>query len=404
MNAIDLAAIHKMEKVMLHKNSDDDVLLSYGRGALPAQIPARVLLSLKHDDRVFLTKFYPRNERAVAVNGSKSQDIHYLRSIPILVPKAAAESVTEEAVCAAVRTHYCETPFGFLFHSNFLSEVDEIFLARAFGASEAWIREEDRAEIAARVRTIPGITLPDVFYATLFNDLRNYFFYRKHHEHVPGTMLIEAARQGFYAQFYRATGVRPGEVSISMNSLDATFREYTNPNYPVRIMVEDADPGLEENNQRQIHKRATFQQSGKIVGKVEMRGQVMKMRHFKRMRNVRSDETHRFTPVKNVSKSISLDDRQGNKYECALKDISIKGFNVTFKAGSEVQPGTVFDYVFFVEGMGFIHGHAALVSKSQDAIGAAAELAIMGATVESDERLCEVIKNYTHVITTEGVF
>jgi len=403
MNAISSAANHRLDKAMLHKNSDEDVLISYGRGGLPLRISANLLADLENSDFSFLRPFYRLATLPPPLHQGEDRDACYLRTIPVFIEeKEAADS---EAACRmAIHAHYCDVQEGKLLCSQYINEVDEAVLAHAFGRGANWIQDRDRVRISKLAKTLGRMQIPDIFYATFYNDLQNYFFYRKHHEHVPGTMLIEAARQGFYAQFYGATGVRPGEVSISMDSLYAEFDEYTNPNYPVRIMVEDVNPGLPENNQRQIYKRATFQQLRKVVGRVEMRGHVMKMKYFKRMRNLRFPDTHRFSPVKNISRSMLLDDGRGHKHECALDELSMKGFTVTFDKDRNIPYGQVFNYLFFADGLGFIDGKVECLRAHGDDGGAVANLAILEITDEAEGKLREVIKNYTHVITTQGVF
>jgi hypothetical protein len=404
MNALNIASAHRLEKTMLHKNSDEDVLICYGRGALPLGIPAAVMRQLECPDRQYLASFYRQSSTGESSGGERDFDTDFrLRTVPPSIAKEAAQSIRQTACQTILQTHYRELNDGYVLDSPYINEIDEAVLSLAFGAHENWITDIERVRISEIVARTAAIKVPDVYYVTFYNDLRNYFFYRKHHEHVPGTMLIEAARQGYYAQFYTATGVRPGEVSISMDSLHADFSEYTNPNYPVRIMIEDADPQLRDNNRRQIHKRATFQQTGKVVGRIEMKGHVMRMREFKRMRNLRFDPSHRFSPVKNVGRTILLDDLQGKRYECVLNELGLNGFSVTLDKRCDFAPGRTFHYLLFVDGLGFIDGQAEFNRKREDEKSLSGDFSIVKITDDSEDRLCEVIKNYTYVVPT-GIF
>jgi hypothetical protein len=401
MNVFEAAARAKLDRVMLHKNSDDDVLLCYGRGPLAALLPAEAVAGMEQGERDYLTAFYKSDQSGPAAQGRAAAGFYRLRTLPVFINKLAAVSIGRQ-LQFVLGQHYCDVGDGYKLVSPYVNELDEVVLAQGFGRAEDWIHEGERVKISELLKKHKA-ALPQVYYATFYNDLSNYFFYRKHHEHVPGTMLIEAARQGYYAQFYLTTGVRPGEVSISMDSLHADFAEYTNPNYPVRIMVDDVDPNLPHNNRRQIHKRATFQQVGRIVGQVEMRGHVMRMREFKRMRTIAFPEQHRFFPVKNISPFVSLTDRQGKTFECSLDQIAAKGLTVTFPNGCRFSPGQVFDFIFFVDGVGFVDGEAELSAGCGDTAGTA-DLSIIASSDESDERLLGVIRNFTHAVTTRGVF
>lgn len=403
MNPLKLAAKHRLEKVMLHKNSEEDVLICYGRGALPSRIDRELLTKFNADDRKDLMTFYKSAENRSVSSSNGDNNVLYLRSLPLSIRRAAAAGVNDALCQKALQAHYHEVEDGYYLSSPYVNEIDEVALAGAFGKQDDGIQDIDRVRLSGLLTALPGLNLPDTFYATFYNDLQNYFFYRKHHEHVPGTMLIEAARQGYYAQFYSYTGARPGEVSISMDSLDAKFEEYTNPNYPVRMMVEDVDPQLPGNNRRQIFKRATFQQNGKVVGRVEMTGHVMRMREFKRMRNIGFNETHRFWPLKNISTSVLLDDGRGRQ-EYALHEISMKGFTVSLDKNRQLSEGQIFKYLFFVEGLGFVDGEAQLSHKREEQGKAVGDFAISTMTDESESKLREAIKNYTHAVPASGVF
>jgi hypothetical protein len=401
MNVFEAAAHAKLDRVMLHKNSDDDVLLCYGRGPLAALLPVEAVARMEKGDREYLTSFYKADQGGHEAKEGASAGFYYLRTLPVFISKQAA-AIGKRPLQSVLGQHYRDAGDGYQLVSPYINEMDEVVLAQCLGRAEEWIHEGERAEISDRLKK-HKVALPQVYFATFYNDLSNYFFYRKHHEHVPGTMLIEAARQGYYAQFYLTTGVRPGEVSISMDSLHADFAEYTNPNYPVRIMVDDVDPNLPHNNRRQIHKRATFQQVGRIVGQVEMRGHVMRMREFKRMRTIAFPEQHRFFPVKNISRFVSLTDRQGKTLECSLDQLAAKSLTVTFPNGSRFSPGQVFDFIFFVDGVGFVDGRAELTAGCGES-ARTADLSIIASSDESNERLLGVIRNFTHAVTTREVF
>ena len=75
---------------------------------------------------------------------------------------------------------------------------------QAFWPPYRHLSEAKRRELSEVTDKLPvQADRPPIFYVTMFNDTKNYFFYRKHHEHVPGIMLMEVARQAMYAQFYK---------------------------------------------------------------------------------------------------------------------------------------------------------------------------------------------------------
>ena len=82
-------------------------------------------------------------------------------------------------------------------------------------------------DIIDRYRTLCCIFAENRSISTnLINSGDHYFFYRKAHEHVPGTMLIESHRQSVYSLFYKIHSELFGHVTISLKSLNSNFFSY----------------------------------------------------------------------------------------------------------------------------------------------------------------------------------
>ena len=396
------ASQYKLNANLLHKESPEDVLLCYGHGAMPARLRTSDLKRLNGSDTRFLTEYY---EARPDIDDSATGDpYHYNTSVPARLSngEAGALQKTEDGR-RILEKCYRKVGDDYVVNVDYVPELDEIFMLRALNKSERWIHEVERGSITTILEAagIPGNN-PRILYVSFYNDLNNYFFYKKHHEHVPGMMTIEAGRQTVYAHFYRYSGIKQGEVSISIANLSTDFYAYTNANYPVRIVVEDVDPSM--NPHKWLHKRATFYQRGVKIAKFELTGPVTRVAEFKKKRLVPINEAHDFEPIKNVLRTLSLTAADGKTHECELSTLSAKRFHVKFKAGTPVQLGETFSVALYARVFGYVTSQAQIVDLRDTGKDLTAVLQIAQLGSQDQEKLSEIVKNFTHVVAQNDIF
>jgi hypothetical protein len=403
VSALKSAAEFRHDPYILHKESHDDVLLSYCRGALPARIRANALSVLEPAAADFVLAHYKRRSDLQSSNTAERDAYYYNTSVPALITKQEVkDGLLDEGSQQILSNCYRKTDDGFLLCADYLSEIDEMQLLRKLRRTQQWIHESDRCRLSGIIESA-GIleNNPKILYATVYNDLNNYFFYRKHHEHVPGMMTIEAARQAMYAHAYRYSGLKRGDVSISMKSLSIEFQAYTNANYPVRVVMDD---GPNTKPQKWLHKRAQFFQMGQLLAKFEFTGPPIPMENFKKKRHVPVDPGHRFQPVKNILRTLCLTAADGRKYECELSTLAAHSIQVTFKPCTPVQSGDVFSIVLYAKHVGYLYAQTRVGEIRPMSSGVGVELIFLDLTDEAAFKLSEMIKNFTHVVPTDEMF
>jgi A-factor biosynthesis hotdog domain len=161
----------------------------------------------------------------------------------------------------------------------------------------------------------------------MLNDTQNYFFYRKEHEHVPGLMIIEVARQAMYHYFYDTYTYRRGDVTISMSDLTVAFQSYMESAYGVEVVVKQT-AALVVPSPKHVDVTATFFQNSRPVAEVRLRGGVMKTPVFNRLRTLTIPEHHWFTPSGRVGRTALLDFADGTSLSAVLKELSPRAFIV----------------------------------------------------------------------------
>lgn len=402
VRALKQASQYKLSADMLHKESPEDVLLCYGHGSMPARLRTSDLRKLNDSDIRFLARYY---EACPDIDDPANNDPYrYNTSVPARLSGGEAVTLQEtEEGRRILEQCYRKVGNDYTVNVDYVPEIDEIFMLRALHKSERWIHDVERGSITT-ILEAAGIpeNNPRILYVSFYNDLNNYFFYKKHHEHVPGMMTIEAGRQTVYAHFYRYSGIKRGEVSISIANLSTNFYAYTDSNYPVRIVVEDVDPSM--NPHKWLHKRATFYQRGMKIAQFELTGPVTQMSKFKKRRLVPINEAHDFEPVKNVRRTLYLTAADGKTHECELRTLSAKRCHVKFKAGTLVQLGETFSVALYAKVFGDVTGQAQIVDLRDTGKGMTAELQIAELGPQDQEKLSEIVKNFTHVVVKNDIF
>jgi hypothetical protein len=287
---------------MLHKGSADDVLIRRPRVALPLSVDEAALDAVEPAARAHLAQLYVpsgADHRRFAL----SQDV--LKKCRIGAPDDADALTTGWDALRAL-------PYQL---------VDPV-VRQSF----AHTADFDRATPAALADALFAHTTP-IARATsceLINSGDHYFFYRKIHEHVPGTMFIEAARQAVYYHLYTQTRHVRGNVTLSLGELNATFHAYAELMYPVEIVVDDL--GNDANPlPRQVFYRASFYQRQTLLATIDTKGPVINVELFKKIRNALLFDEDWFEPLEIAPLTCAIVTEDGARHDTSLLGISRAG-------------------------------------------------------------------------------
>ncbi|WEZ89205.1 AfsA-related hotdog domain-containing protein [Pseudomonas sp. NyZ480] len=337
---------------VLHKGTAEDVLLSEFQDLLPARLTCREVERLQGElDPAGLT----------ALHHAYREDA---RQGWVLASLPASLSETDFAVLGGfemnVQGFYALRDGVYHLAAPWLPRQVELYLQRHFGLPA--VDQAQVALLADRLHVLPGWERANLSSYTVLNDTNNYFFYNKPHEHVPGLMLIEVARQAMYHYFYSHSGYRRGDVSISIEDLAVSFNNYTESTYAVEVVVQHS-AGQKRHQPRTVDKTAMFYQNGSLVTTLRLRGSAMKMPLFKRMRTVNFPEHHWFAPSNRVLPQVLLGMSDGSSVEGRLEHVSLRG--VRFTAQLPHAASSVRQLSIYVRDSGFLSFAIAAVHPSR---------------------------------------
>jgi hypothetical protein len=376
----------KVAKDIVHKGHDDDVLIYDVRHLMPAWFSAEIIeqANLEAADLDIINQAYRLD------SGRR-----VLRSLPTIISLDELEQAGMTD-CLPELLNYYEKATDHLILSNvWVLESTEAKLAQLLD-HDGLLDIGQRRRVHEVLKKIDGCPQQGLLYFTLFNDTSNYFFYRKHHEHVPGLMLIEAARQAMYAQFYEHSGYARGEVSISIVDLLSSFPRYTESSFQVDVVVGDYE-GMAPPRGRKVDKRARFFQRGELVADIRLHGEVIKMPVFKRMRNITIDPSHWFRPLKGIRHEVLVHLESGRHLAGRLELLSMGGLKVQGDSlgDSPDMPARGHAYLY-LEGEGMISLPVQSILESHAPKGSLLTLQLADLDSAMRFKWREVLKQFTY--------
>ncbi|MBR8653831.1 hypothetical protein KDH83_11005 [Achromobacter sp. Marseille-Q0513] len=272
-------ALPALTSNLLHKSSADDVLIENPNLLIPATLPTG-RLSVDGVDKLISTGFYKLSEDDQAILSSTLDSISHI--------------------------------------DNFCSAGLVNTLERHAGSEKTAI---------SQILKSTEVSIPFAISFNAINNTDHYYFYQKEHEHVPGTMLIEIARQAMYYYTYASYCHQRGKVTISISTLDVVFDGYTESSYPLQVIATQAN-GNYESAPKHLDLIAEFFQRGKRVGQIRLKGGVMREAVFKKLRRFEPPAQCIFQPFPHLAHRVLLDSGSGQIVTGVLESISLSSLTI----------------------------------------------------------------------------
>lgn len=160
---------------------------------------------------------------------------------------------------------------------------------------------------------------------TMINDAAHYYFYRKMHEHVPGVMFMEAARQAVYYHLYHQTGHQCGDVTLTLDEMNSKFFAYAELMYPIEVVLDDMGCAEYGSKPKYIDYRVSFYQNQRLLAIIDSRGAVINLNRFKSIRNIDIPKSEWFAPINRKGLLCEVELLDGKRYPVDLVSASVLG-------------------------------------------------------------------------------
>ncbi|RJF54794.1 hypothetical protein D4100_17120 [Serratia inhibens] len=312
-----------VECSLVHKTDANDVLVYK-----PEIVLKSVITQSEYKDLVHLL---PGEQQKIDSVYYASEDIYILRTLPHCIPQSVGASMLSEI---NLEGFYVSDGNGMLkIVPQYVPLHVEEAIRRKLSPHTLPIQQAEKEIIAS----LSNDAVVNSY--MLLNNTRDLYFYKKNHEHIPGMMLIEAARQAAYDYVYKYTGYAFKSVSISMSKIDVDFFDYSISSYPVEILFSHRDK-VRRHKPKKIEKQAWFYQRGRLTGTFYLEGGIIPMTIFPQMRNEKYPKEHLFFPFKDNRYVEILD---SNLDALTMKVISLSLCSITVENDYNSQTMNITD-------------------------------------------------------------
>jgi len=383
----------------VHKDHENDVLLYNGRLELPRQFSCDLNVAeiLSEYELKLFSRVYDN-----AANNCYSNN-YFLKSIPQRIQVTDSKSIESLKFSFSdidlLSEYYVQEGGEYILLDKEMTEFHQRVVISALEAPD--ISESDRFDLSILLEEkFPMIHYKKRYAATMFNDAKHYFFYRKSHEHVPGIMLMEVGRQAVYADLYKLSGLIRSDVAVSMMSFNTEFIDFINLQYPVFIYVENGEEKEFDSLKNIIVRKIYFIQNNKVATIVTAVGSTVAIKVFKRFRTLKHDPAHQFSLVnsdvsigchlKNLSENIQFD---GKLETISERLLTIKVAH-KYKA---CEKGDSFEFYLFAGQLGSIVGKAICRKLENTDGGNIITLDITEKNLEAKRKIIEFIKTQCYI-------
>ncbi len=416
-----------LDKKIVHKQDEMNVLVKNLRRAIPAYFDKEtaeklIIPRLSITDRAIFLEYYilhyPINTEILGDDffpNNRNKECYIMFNIPHFIDEELMENLdntgklTQKEKKILSEFYQKNISIGKYVLKQHISEVEGKTIYSVLNRKDIYISDIERFKLAQIINDIPDIPVENIFYSNLLINTSHPFFFEHSIDHVPGIMLMEAARQFTTACCHVFGKVPLRGVQFIMNQFNSKFYDYVDLNYPVGMKAElfRYEKG-KEGEWLSVDFHVTIYQNGTICTYFEMEGRLINKKLFTRLREGRSktNPAHRFYPLNIENCTISLWNIKKEKYvKAKLFDISFDGFRLELEEmPDEKSIHNEFEFIICFPQIGFIRGgcHLKWFNSSKEIILCGFHITKISRA--DKKNIKETIKNYCHLRTDREIF
>lgn len=209
---------------------------------------------------------------------------------------------------------------------------------------------------------------PDVFFANMVINSSHSFFFEHPNEHVPGLMVIEAARQMVVSISHQYGKIGLNGSHLVLNDLDAKFLGYIELYNPVLLRAEVLQKREHHGEWTSLSMEITLHQNGSKLGVIVCNGSKIGAGVFEKIRKLKRSElfTLPFYPIEGLNYQLLLKSPQETVWiEAHIKQLNLSEF-VLELPGCPNLGDSPFDFVFVVLNLGITKGSCTALEINAD--------------------------------------
>jgi len=399
-----------LDKKYVHKFNEENVLICNLRRSIPTFIEKEtvekvIFPDLNDSQKSFFLEYYTPHKFDSTNLGKEG---YILFNIPhtidskIIDGNDKAYSISNKDRNVLLEYYSKDSKSNIYVLKSHLSELEGKRIQKILGLKDIGISNKERMILSEMFENIKEFNKENIFYANMIINPEHPFFFEHPQDHVPGMMMLEAARQFSIACCHIYGKVTVENTQIILNQLKANFFDYLDLHYPVEMKNELKDyRANNEGKWEYVFFQVDVYQRGFLCNQCTLEGRIISKKLFNRLRKGKDaiDTPHRFYLVGGSNYNASFWSREHDKYiTFNLLDISHEGFCVEMEENlEEITKSRIFEFFVFFSRIGFICGECCLKWISEEGGKIFAGCHITKITKSNRNNLKEAIRQYCYL-------
>lgn len=326
-----------VEQALVHKRKKENVFVRDLRRAIPRTLPvavysAQVEPALTPLERELFHRYYVEQTGVLEVE--QGPPAYLLVDIPLTIPQEKLDQETSGPFSPRERQtlqkyYRLNEDTGSYRLVPQLTEMDMTVLQALLHKHNLHQTDPEKILLANLFERLPDFPREDVYFAGLHADPSHPYYFEHPNEHVPGMMIMEAARQFSMACWHVFGNVPVKGSQFIMNRFHVDFHDYVDLSFPagLKTVLKEVEKSRSGEWTRAVH-LVTLQQRGEVCAEVMTEARVISQKIFMRLREGREqiNPAHRFYPIATIHHQSSLISGSGGGYiRTHLSDLGMEG-------------------------------------------------------------------------------
>ncbi|MBB6479907.1 AfsA-related hotdog domain-containing protein [Spirochaeta isovalerica] len=402
-------------KSLVHKEKEENVLINNLRAEIPPCLSGKVfedeiLPRLNREEQIFMRQRFSLLDQfsTEKIFPDTTGRVYLLAQILPVLPEQYVREMRNKLSSESwkfLNGHYADDGRNGLILKGMPDEMDQIKILKILDEKSRIILDSEKALLSEILFRSGVADDRNSFYANMVVDTEHEFYFEHYNEHVPGMMVIEAARQFGLATCHKYGMIPESEYQIMMSDLDIHFEKYVDYHLPIKLVgTVDVKKRAASGMWKKVILNFQIIQNQTLAVSIRFNGRSIEKALFGELRQ---EELYnkigdfRYKPHTNSPGRHKFCLRNLENYEYidgALKEISTRDFKIEIPGNDRYDPEKKHDFLFSFDNRYFINGSCYQTNIERSGNSLIVDFSFSDLSEEDFDNLVQCLKLYTKAI------
>ncbi|MES0490696.1 MAG: AfsA-related hotdog domain-containing protein [Leptospirales bacterium] len=405
-----IVSANHLDKKLVHKHKNENVFICNLRRSLPLTVDSNVfqndiLDKCTEQEKEIVNNCYIRNDKDGNSENFCLKGVEQSYSVRMTKKRLLDSSVSKKDMRFFLKFYRRDNAKSAYLLRDTPDEVEILRISRIMGVKKNLVPEQQKSVLSEVFDRLNIIGNESVFYANMLVDVNHSYFFEHPNDHVPGMLVVEAARQVVVSCTHKYGKVPFEGYKFILSNMGGKFKSYVELNYPVILKmiqteVYGYDTGIWADSNFEIHIYQREIEAAVII----IHGNTITSSVFKRIRLSKGNINQKswFILKTNIEYSAVLRDEGIKKIEARIEYISeheciflIESGMEKFRKKPELEK---VEFFMYFSNIGFVHGIGGIKTKNQFGDFSQVHVRFVEMDKKDKSNLQEVIKRYGYLV------